>query len=288
MTELGNILRENREAKGISLDELQSITKIQKRYLLGIEEGNYSMMPGKFYVRAFIKQYAEAVGLNPDQLVEQYKSEIPVTYNEELPEQLSRVQTRKGMSAETSKIVELLPKILIGAVIIAVIALIWYFFVQSAGDDSNEPATTGKNQTTVEEPKVEEDEETDLDEKPADEKPVEEEPVETPEQNLTVVSSSGGNTIYELKNTDKFIVKVVSLGETWVGVKNGSGKTVFQATLIKGKNESQSADLTNDTKAVLNVGRAPDTEIYVNDQKLEYAVPPGEVTTQVITINFIK
>ena len=61
MTELGKILKEAREAKGLSLDDLQQITKIQKRYLIGIEEGNYDMMPGKFYVRAFIKQYAEAV-----------------------------------------------------------------------------------------------------------------------------------------------------------------------------------------------------------------------------------
>ena len=109
MTELGTILKEAREARGLSLDELQSITKIQKRYLLGIEEGNYSMMPGKFYVRAFIKQYAEAVGLEPDELFEQYKSEIPATYNEELPEHLSRVQTRKGISPDTSKIFDILP-----------------------------------------------------------------------------------------------------------------------------------------------------------------------------------
>ncbi|MDA6131043.1 helix-turn-helix domain-containing protein, partial [Escherichia coli] len=49
----------------MSLDDLQKVTKIQKRYLMGIEEGDYSMMPGKFYVRAFIKQYAEAVGIEP-------------------------------------------------------------------------------------------------------------------------------------------------------------------------------------------------------------------------------
>ncbi|MFL6517543.1 MAG: helix-turn-helix domain-containing protein, partial [Bacillus sp. (in: firmicutes)] len=56
MTELGNRLKEARLAKGLSLDDLQSMTKIQKRYLIGIEEGNYASMPGNFYVRAFIKQ----------------------------------------------------------------------------------------------------------------------------------------------------------------------------------------------------------------------------------------
>ncbi|UJZ88526.1 helix-turn-helix domain-containing protein [Heyndrickxia coagulans] len=78
MTELGNRLKEARKEKGISLDDLQEMTKIQKRYLKNIEEGNYDSMPGKFYVRAFIKQYAEAVGLDPETLFEEYESDIPV------------------------------------------------------------------------------------------------------------------------------------------------------------------------------------------------------------------
>ena len=74
------------------------MTKIQKRYLIGIEEGNYSSMPGNFYVRAFIKQYAEAFRLNPDEIFETYKDEIPATHNDDLPEQLSRVKSRKRLS----------------------------------------------------------------------------------------------------------------------------------------------------------------------------------------------
>lgn len=288
MTELGNLLKEARESKGLSLDELQSITKIQKRYLLGIEEGNYSAMPGKFYVRAFIKQYAEAVGLDPDQLFEQYKNDIPTTYNEELPEQLSRVQSRKSLSPDTSRVFEILPKILIGIFIVGAIALIWYLIVQNAGGDSKEPATTDKGKTTVEEPKeIADDANGD---EAAEKEPEEEEaPVEeTPAQELSMVSNSGSNTTYEVKNTDKFVLKIVSLGQTWVGVSTGSGKSVFQATLVKGKNESQTTDMTNETQAVINIGYAPDTEIYVNDQKLEYAVDPKKDMTQKITINFVK
>lgn len=73
LTELGTRLKEARLSKGYSLDDLQEITKIQKRYLVGIEEGNYSIMPGSFYVRAFIKQYAEAVGLDADEILAEFK-----------------------------------------------------------------------------------------------------------------------------------------------------------------------------------------------------------------------
>lgn len=294
MTELGNILKEAREAKGLSLDELQSITKIQKRYLLGIEEGNYSMMPGKFYVRAFIKQYAEAVGLDPEQLFEQHKNEVPSTYNEELPDQLSRVQSRKSLSPETSKVLDFLPKLLIAVFMIGAIALVWYLIVKSAGDDAEQPANTDKSKPNFEETQEFADDSGDdgsgeEEEAPEEEEPAEEEvEPEAPAQELTVASNSGSNTVYDLKNADQFVIKIVSLGQTWVGLTNGSGKSVFQETLVKGKNESRTEDLTNETKAVINIGRAPDTEIYVNDQKLEYAVPPEQDMTQVITINFVK
>lgn len=294
MTELGNILKESREVKGLSLDELQSITKIQKRYLLGIEEGDYSMMPGKFYIRAFIKQYAEAVGLDPEQLFEQHKNEIPSTYNEELPDQLSRVQSRKSISPDTSKVLDFLPKILIAVFLIGAIVLVWYLIVKNAGDGAEQPANTDKGQTRVEETEEFADDSSGEDTGEEQGAAEEEEPVqeetepETPAQELSVLSSSGSNSVYELKGADQFVIKIVSLGQTWVGLSNGSGKSVFQETLVKGKNESRTEDLSNATKAVINIGRAPDTEIYVNDQKLEYTVPPEKDMTQVITINFVK
>ncbi len=64
MTELGQKLKEARGTKGLSIDQLHEITKIQKRHLVAIEEGSYDVLPGAFYARAFIKQYADAVGLN--------------------------------------------------------------------------------------------------------------------------------------------------------------------------------------------------------------------------------
>lgn len=69
---IGKKLRDARLQQNMSLDELQQITKTQKRYLIAIEENDFDSMPGTFYVRAFIRQYASAVGLDGNELVEIY------------------------------------------------------------------------------------------------------------------------------------------------------------------------------------------------------------------------
>ncbi len=297
MTELGIRLKEAREAKGLSLDDLQELTKIQKRYLIGIEEGNYSMMPGKFYVRAFIKQYCEAVGLDSEEIFEQYKSEIPSVYSEELPEQLSRVQSRKTIPAGNSKVVEMLPKILAAVLVIGVAVLIWVLVLHYMSNPDNDDKKDPKQSDPVGYNKSEEfnKEEENADRKQNEEKSDssdkknEDDAVvkdEKKEQNLAVTSSSGKNSTYELKNTDTFKLKVTSKGSPWVGIKNGEGKLLFQGTIDKDK--SQEIDFTNEKEAVINIGRAYETEIYVNDEKLEYSISPTEVNTQLVTIQFTK
>ena len=67
--QIGQTLREARENKGISLDDLQAETKIQKRYLIAIEQNAFHSLPGTFYARAFIREYALAVDLNPEELL---------------------------------------------------------------------------------------------------------------------------------------------------------------------------------------------------------------------------
>ena len=105
--------------------------------MIGIEEGNYSSMPGNFYVRAFVKQYAEALQLNPDEIFETYKNEIPATHNDDLPEKLSRVKTRKTVTESSSKIFDIIPKILIGVFVIGAAGLLYYFFVTNVGNNAN-------------------------------------------------------------------------------------------------------------------------------------------------------
>ena len=56
MADIGDKLRSAREAKGLSIADIEKATKIQSRYLNAIEENDFDKLPGDFYVRAFIRQ----------------------------------------------------------------------------------------------------------------------------------------------------------------------------------------------------------------------------------------
>lgn len=295
LSELGNRLRMAREEKGISLEELQTLTKIQKKYLVGIEEGNYEKMPGRFYARAFIKQYAEAVGLQPDELFEEHRNEIPSANDNEVPEQLSRANTRQTVS--NSKLFEWLPRIIITAIVVAVLFGIWYVFTnffnttdkQDAVEQNAAVDIKESNDIPAEPIPAEEEEETDEEERnDDDETDTDDLSDESSDQKLTAEHVSGVVTTYKLSNTDQFEIKITASnpGETWVKVSNNKNKTYFRGGLKDGASES--IDLTNEEEVYIVAGNSRDTEIYVNDEKLHFELAPNEHVKQDIRIQFEK
>lgn len=275
-----------REEKSLTLEELQNITRIQKRYLSAIEEGNYDILPGKFYTRAFIKQYAEAVDLEHEQLFEEYKSEIPLAYEDDLPEQLSRVQTRNTISRRSSKLIEVFPKILITVFVIALVVLIWFLVVKYGNFGASEPETDTHKAVNIQEaedisPPDQQNSEDNEGGENIDEEPLPE--VAKPQQEITVESVSGGITTYVLKNAEQFEVKVKAVSaNTWLVVTNNQEK-VFQAGIELENGESETYDLSDESEAKIRVGNSAAAEIYVNEEKIEFE---SEKIVQDIIIKF--
>ncbi|MCR8848713.1 helix-turn-helix domain-containing protein [Rossellomorea sp. SC111] len=294
MTELGNRLKEAREAKDYSLDDLQRITKIQKRYLIGIEEGNYDAMPGKFYVRAFIKQYCEAVGLPPEVIFEEHKDEIPTTYEDEIPISLSRVQSRKSVPESSTKVFDFLPKLLIALFVIGALIALWVFWQGKVGDKAPESnQTENQTQVDVDENKSAEGEkpedETKDKEQTEEPKPSEDqkngEDTSQPEQSLEAVDSSDYKTTYELNNAKEFKLELSAKGDTWVKVFNTDEQVLFEGLLKQGSKKD--FDLSDDKQAYLIIGDASNTDISVNGKQLEYKISATDVVRQDIIINYV-
>ncbi|MBM6601354.1 DUF4115 domain-containing protein [Priestia megaterium] len=318
MTELGQRLRQERENKGLSLEDLQKLTKIQKRYLLGIEEGNYEVMPGKFYVRAFIKQYCEAIGLDTDAIFEEYKSDIPSTQTEDMPQQLSRVRSRKEIPQHTkgvSKAYDYLPTVLVVAGVVVVGIIIWVIAQNIVSDKNKEQAnqeapnsevqqsntqeetneTTAKNDNSKSEDeqsaadKKEQEKEKAEKEKAAKEKAekekAEKEKKDSGKQEYKEVQKTGRSATYALSGTDAFNLEVTSTqADTWLDVKNGKGNAFFSSILKKG--ETKEFDLTKETEARVNIGYSPGVELKVNGKAVDLPFDSSKQVRQVVTIQY--
>jgi transcriptional regulator with XRE-family HTH domain len=73
MDELGHILREARETKGLTITEAQEETRINSKYLAALENGEYDKLPTPVHVRGFLRNYSRFLGLDPQPLLERYE-----------------------------------------------------------------------------------------------------------------------------------------------------------------------------------------------------------------------
>jgi transcriptional regulator with XRE-family HTH domain len=73
MAEIGATLREARMRAKIDINEVETRTKIRAKYLRAIENEEWSLLPGDVYVKSFLRTYADYLGLDSRQLIDDYK-----------------------------------------------------------------------------------------------------------------------------------------------------------------------------------------------------------------------
>lgn len=81
MRTVGQILKEERERKFYTLDEIEKITKIRKELLFALEMGQYSKLPPSTFVQGFIKNYGRFLGLNTEKLLAVFRREFSENKN---------------------------------------------------------------------------------------------------------------------------------------------------------------------------------------------------------------
>ncbi|ANP82545.1 transcriptional regulator [Bacillus sp. B25(2016b)] len=293
MTELGQKLKEAREAKGLSIDQLHEITKIQKRHLVAIEEGNYDVLPGAFYARAFIKQYADAVGLNGEELLVEHQSTIPQSERREVPQVSTGQKTQETMQKSSSwPIADHMPKILVALLVIAVGVVIWFVFQALTGKDDEKvpsaqsekievqkakdsPLDTKKDEAKAEEPKKEE---------PKKEEPKKEEQPAQPtgQQEVKVVGTTGKISTLEIHNNKTLELELSGKGASYVDVKDDAGNVILNATVQEGQIEKRDVSTLKEVR--LNIGNATNVEVKLNGQVVAYPLDPEKELHQRLVI----
>jgi cytoskeleton protein RodZ len=86
MATLGQRLRDERQKRGLSIDDLAAQTRIKSQYFLAIENDDVADLPGGFFYRSFLRQYARLLELPPEayqaELDRSLESEASVTANQ--------------------------------------------------------------------------------------------------------------------------------------------------------------------------------------------------------------
>lgn len=281
---IGEKLKEAREAQNITLDDLQESTKIQKRYLMAIEQGDFDLLPGIFYARAFIKEYALAVGLDANVLLKEHHNEIPET-NEGLTEQYSRIQRSRRKSrptTDTSVIFSLIPRLIVILLIVGIIFIAWTLIQKTLGDDQPNPSDEQESDAIIrpskdssdnsqdEEEAVEDDEESTDDE-------ADEEVDETPSETISIEVDNLGtgnvpeSTLTITHQSDNLLLSFTTDDRTWLDVTTQSGESLYRKELSTDESPVE-FDITDHEEIRINAGNSPALAIQINDEPIEFPV----------------
>ncbi|MWC26499.1 helix-turn-helix domain-containing protein [Paenibacillus sp. MMS18-CY102] len=278
MSDLGDLLKKAREQRELSLDDLQEMTKIRKRYLEAIESGDYKVLPGSFYVRAFVKTYAEAVGLDADDVLRLYKHEMPAPAPEPATEPVVKQPRRSSQNASDRWSKFGFTGIMLSFVV--VIAVIIWVYAINTNDSKDAPKVDDQTKIT---------DSTDLPKEPVknadssgtgqtgtsngnsngtggDVTPT---TPETPtDTTVTFARKSGRTDLYDVGPAGAHTVQItIKGGKNWLEVREGGskGKKLVYENAADGTVQS----FPLDKSLYINVGRADLAEIAVDGVAIE-------------------
>jgi cytoskeletal protein RodZ len=290
MSEIGKALKSARIEKGYTLDDLQQITKIQKKYLIAIEEEDFSVLPGDFYVRAFIKQYAETVGLDSAVLLNQLKPKVKPADEPEMTR--AKTKNDKANFQRTDRFnhfLSLLPTIIIVVVVVVILgsiyAVAWNNHRKNSStqqiesskvsvSSSKNSSKRSKNSSAVSKSNSKKTSSTKKNTKK-----------QTTEQKIKLSSNSGSSFIYELtlSKQQKSSIVVAASDKSWTAVSI-DGSQQWQGTLASGQSHTVAVPASA-TKITFNLGNSKATEIKINGKKFNFLNDNDSLTVRTITVN---
>lgn len=257
MFEIGTKLREQRIAKGLSIEDIQNATKIRSWYIEAIEEGNLDKLPGKFYERAFIKTYAELVELDQEIYNKYLEENEPI----KVEEQLADADKYKPKQMLMPKALNLFTKPLFYVLLLLIAVAIYItivIFINNNEEDPNKFDGNPPNQGQ-EDPKGEIPSDLPGDGDSAKDKVV------INELEGTVLNHEYYQVI---SSDDELYLDFALTGPCWVSVKENDafGADLLTQTL---NIYSDPAKIKFDGTLYLHIGNAQNIKILINDEVID-------------------
>ena len=272
---VGTILREAREARHLSLEQVSRTTRIHAHVLKALEVDDTAKL-GVVYTRSFLRLYADFLGLNKDEIIARFlaatpeaavtiikKVAAPAPASQRLVVRLC-VETGRRLWVQVRRLLRRVPWPRVAVVLLAALLLFgtgrWIGGCRARARErraaaavvSSAAATTGASRTAS--PSVP---------KSAGRK--------SDSRKAVLVSAAAKK---EVKNV---ALAVKALGKTWLQVK-ADGKIIFQSVLAKGSSESWKAK----EKIELWIGDAGVLELEVNGRFLDRIGRRGQTLKEVL------
>jgi len=270
MKDIGNFLRERREAKGISLTEVEKDLKIRKKYLQALEEGNIDLIPGKTYIVGYLRNYSKYLDIDEENI-----NQIIQTYNN-LEKQKSVIkETKKENIYLKTKDRSMFEKkrfflpvkyvYLSGFLIIIFIGLLLLSRSLKEAQDFPVPSPEIGSETGI-----------NIEEKENDISTLAEELIKSEAEAIIAESSTQDSVLVEKLP----ILKLIASNKTWVKILS-EDKIIFEGILFEGEEffweTDQSLEIITEYPTKI--------ETYYDDESIE--ISKGTINNYLLKYNFI-
>jgi cytoskeleton protein RodZ len=283
MDSIGAALRRARDQRGLTLDDVAALTKINRKHLESIESGDRSAIPGGFFYKSFVRQYAAALSTGDSDLVDEIEELLaaeqppppPVARDEEAIKVMSAMPMQERASWNPSAA---------SYAIILVIALIgcsglyaWWHRTQqaqaSADAKPRPPVLVQRTEAPMMDTKKPEAQ------KPEAQKPETKQAAAQPSEVQRETPTPPSEPAAVAANPDDKISLEVTANEDawfWLGA---DGKTLFSGVLQAG----QTKTFTAKENVRMKIGNAGGLDIKFNGKPTGPIGPKAQVRTVVFT-----
>ncbi len=147
MKEIGEQLKMARESIGVSVEEVAEDLKVKPTQVENIEAGNSEAFDDVFYLKYFIRDYAKYLGLNKEDLVDEFNEylfdytsklsldDIKLATKEKSKEKKNVKAVKSPYTVDHRKKIPVIPILVYGIVVILVLVVIYFALTLRDDDD---------------------------------------------------------------------------------------------------------------------------------------------------------
>jgi cytoskeletal protein RodZ len=257
MTNFGASFKKARESKGISLDQIAKETRISTRFLAAIENEEFHLLPGGVFNKGFVRNFAESVGLDPDQALAEYDRLVTVREPAEILEAAAPSSSRNERRLYTIALAIL-------AIAIAIFYVVTRNTGRTAGLEDSAPSAIPSQTPAPTAPQTE--------------------PTPQAAPALLAPEPEPPPAPTAQPQARSFTLDVHAVEQTWIKVES-DGNTVTSGEILQ---PGMTRKYTAENSLYLSIGNAAGLTLKINDMPIKPLGKSGQVRSVTFTPRNIK